>query len=87
MYTLKKKTKKMASTILGINSEIFIDSDYDEEIKFLNDNGKCSFVPKKDERVIDRGNPLLTRDEFLTMDKVNRSFDEKINQLNNIKGI
>lgn len=78
MYTLKEKTKEMASTVLGINSEIFIDSDYDEEINFLNDNGKCSFVPEKDERVIGRGNPLLARGEFLTMDEVNRSFDEKI---------
>lgn len=87
MYTLKKKTKEIASTILGINSEIFIDSDYDEEINFLNNNRKCSFMPEKDERVIDRVNPLLARDEFLTMDEVNRSFDEKINQLNNIKDI
>lgn len=74
MYKLKEKTKEMASFIIGINSDTFINFDYDDEINFLNSSDKkeCRFLPNDDSRIAGRGNPLLARNEFLPMDEVNK---------------
>lgn len=74
MYNLKEKTKELASFTIGINCDSFADFDYDEEINYLNQFGKrkCIFLPEEDDRIIGRGNPLLARDEFLTMDEVDK---------------
>lgn len=73
MYLLKEKTKKMSSFVLGMNSDVFKNFDYDDEINFLRSKGKgCVFLPNDDDRIIGRSNPLLARDEFLFMDDVNK---------------
>ena len=74
MYDLKDKTKEMASFVMGINSDTFKELDHDDEINFLNQTGrkKCDFLPNTDQRVVGRGNPLLARGEFLSMDEVNK---------------
>lgn len=72
MYALKEKTKEIASFTLGMKSEDFIELDFDEEMEYVNNQKKCSFLPENDERIIGRGNPLLARNEFLTMDEVNK---------------
>ena len=76
MYTLKDKTKEMASFTIGIKSEIFLDLDFDDEIEYVNrfTQNRCGFIPEEDDRIIGRGNPLLARNEFLTMDEVNKEF-------------
>ena len=68
MYSINEKTKEMASFVT------FKEFDYDDEINFLNQAGKrgCSFLPNTDNRIVGRGNPLLARDEFLSMDEVNK---------------
>ena len=77
MYELKEKTKKMAAFTVGINYEQFIDFDYSDELAYINQSNtkKCDFLPEDDERIIGRGNPLLARNEFLTMDEVNKELD------------
>ncbi|MEE0862857.1 MAG: hypothetical protein U0L79_07735 [Lachnospiraceae bacterium] len=77
MYALKEQTKKMSSFLVGTSMERFINFDYDEEIKYINGfkDSKCTFIPESDERVIGRGNPLLARNEFLTIDEVNKWLD------------
>lgn len=74
MYSINEKTKEMASFVIGINCDTFKEFDYDDEINFLNQAGKqgCSFLPNTDNRIVGRGNPLLARDEFLSMDEVNK---------------
>ncbi len=74
MYDLKDKTKEMASFVMGINSDTFKELDHDDEINFLNQTGRkrCDFLPNTDQRVVGRGNPLLARGEFLSMDEVNK---------------
>ena len=74
MYDLKDKTKEMASFVMGINSDTFKELDHDDEINFLNQTGRkgCGFLPNTDQRVVGRGNPLLARGEFLSMDEVNK---------------
>ncbi len=74
MYNIKEKTKEMASFVIGINSDTFKEFDYNDEMDFLNRANKngCSFLPNTDNRIIGRGNPLLARDEFLSMDEVNK---------------
>lgn len=74
MYSINEKTKEMASFVVGINCDTFKDFDHDDEINFLNQAGKqgCSFLPNTDNRIVGRGNPLLARDEFLSMDEVNK---------------
>lgn len=74
MYTLKEKTKEMASFTIGIEMEKFVDLDFDDEIVYINrySQNKCTFLPEDDNRIIGRGNPLLARNEFLTMDEVNK---------------
>ncbi|MBD5476290.1 MAG: hypothetical protein HDR17_10010 [Lachnospiraceae bacterium] len=74
MYNIKEKTKEMASFVIGISSETFKEFDHDDEMNFLNqaDRKGCGFLPNTDSQVIGRGNPLLARDEFLSMDEVNR---------------
>lgn len=80
MYKLKDKTKEMASFTIGINSEEFLNFDYDDEINFLEQfhNKKCAFLAEEDNRIIGRGNPLLARNEFLTMDEVDRELQGEI---------
>ena len=48
--------------------------DFDDEIVYINRYGqtKCAFLPEDDDRIIGRGNPLLARNEFLTMDEVDK---------------
>lgn len=73
MYILKEKTKDMASFVIGMDSDTFKNFDYDDEINFLRSKGKdCGFLPNDDDRIVGRGNPLLARDEFLSMDDVNK---------------
>lgn len=74
MYNIKEKTKEMASFVIGINSDTFKEFDHDEEINFLNQAGRneCVFLPNTDNRIVGRGNPLLARDEFLSIDEVNK---------------
>lgn len=74
MYTLKEKTKEMASFTIGVKSEDFADFDFDDEIEYINrfSKNRCAFVPEEDDRIVGRGNPLLARSEFLTMDEVDR---------------
>lgn len=74
MYTLKEKTKEMASFTIGMDMEKFVDLDFDDEIVYINRYGqtKCAFLPEDDDRIIGRGNPLLARNEFLTMDEVDK---------------
>ena len=45
-----------------------------DEIVYINRYGqtKCAFLPEDDDRIIGRGNPLLARNEFLTMDEVDK---------------
>lgn len=73
MYSINEKTKKMASFVIGIDSDTFKDFDHDEEMDFLNHAGGkgCKFLPNTDNRIVGRGNPLLARNEFLSMDEVN----------------
>lgn len=73
MYNIKEKTKEMASFVIGINSDLFREFDHDDEINFLGQADKkgCRFLPNTDNRIVGRGNPLLARDEFLSMDEVN----------------
>lgn len=74
MYTLKEKTKEMVSFTMGIEMEKYIDLDFDDEILYINrlDWAKCDFSAEEDDRIIGRGNPLLARNEFLTMDEVDK---------------
>lgn len=74
MYELKEKTKEMASFVIGFNSDVFKNLDYDEEIDFLERSSgkKCDFLQNKDDRISGRGNPLLARGKFLSMDTVNK---------------
>ena len=73
MYSINEKTKEMASFVIGIDSDTFKEFDYNDEMNFLNQAGKkCSFLPNADHRIVGRGNPLLARDEFLSMDEVNK---------------
>ena len=74
MYNIKEKTKEMASFVIGISSDTFKEFDYDDEINFLNQTDKkgCVFLPNADDQIVGRGNPLLARDEFLSMDEVNK---------------
>jgi len=74
MYKLKEKTKEMAAFTLGTRVEEFIDFDFDEEIQYINNRSesKCVFVPEEDDRIFGRGNPLLARGEFLTMEEVDK---------------
>lgn len=77
MYALKEQTKRISSFMVGTQMEKFINFDYDEEIKYINGfkENKCAFIPESDERIIGRGNPLLSRNEFLTIDEVNKWLD------------
>ena len=74
MYGINEKTKEMASFVIGIDCDTFREFDYDDEMRFLNQAGGqgSSFLPNTDSRIIGRGNPLLARDEFLSMDEVNK---------------
>ena len=74
MYDLKDKTKEMASYILGMKYNQFIDMDYDEESEYLDNTSekKPVFAVEEDERIIGRGSPFLARGEFLTMDEVDK---------------
>lgn len=74
MYNIKEKTKEMASFVIGIDSDTFKEFDHDDEISFLDQskgNG-CGFLPNTDNRIVGRGNPFLAREEFLSMDEVNK---------------
>lgn len=73
MYNIKEKTKEMASFVIGINSDMFKEFSHNDEINFVNqvDRNGCNFLPSTDSRIVGRGNPLLARDEFLSMDEVN----------------
>lgn len=77
MYTLKEKTKAMISYILGMDCEQFAEFSYEEEMEYIKSatGSMCEFVPETDERIIGRGNPLLARNEFLTMEEINRKLD------------
>lgn len=79
MYTLKDKTKDMASFTIGIDMEKFVNLDFDDEIVYINRYGqtKCAFLPEDDDRISGRGNPLLARNEFLTMDEVDKELGGK----------
>lgn len=74
MYNIKEKTKEMASFVIGISSDTFKEFDYDDEMNFLNqaDRKGCGFLPNTDNQIVGRGNPLLARDEFLSMNEVNK---------------
>lgn len=74
MYNIKEKTKEMASFVIGISSDTFKEFDHDDEMSFLNQAGRngCSFLPNTDDRIVGRGNPLLARNEFLSMEEVNK---------------
>ena len=37
MYTLKEKTKEMASFTIGIDMEKFVDLDFDDEIVYIDE--------------------------------------------------
>ena len=64
----------MASLVMGIDSDTFKEFDYEDEISFLNKltGNECGFLPNNDNRIAGRGNPFLARDEFLSMDEVNK---------------
>jgi len=68
MYELKERTKKMIGKISGISYDELINMDYDAYKTTIDKD--CKFTLENDERIIGRGNPLLSRGEFLTMDEV-----------------
>lgn len=77
MYMLKERTIEMASFTIGVKAEEFVNLDFEEEILYVNrfTQEKCAFRPEEDERITGRGNPLLARNEFLTMDEVNKALN------------
>lgn len=74
MYTLKDRTKELASEVLGIAYDDFIDMDCPDEFKYIQKitEQRLTFVAEEDMRIIGRGNLLLAREEFLTMDEVDK---------------
>ncbi len=73
MYELKEKTKRMIEVMLGIPYEKYVDVDYNDS---LVKPETIEFLPETDARIIGRGNPLLARNEFLTMDEVDKVLGE-----------
>ena len=78
MYELKEDTKRLVAKILGMDYSLYIGMDYDEEETYIKkiSNNKTAFYPKNNELIIGRGNPLLAREEFLTIDEVNKGLQE-----------
>lgn len=73
MYELKEKTKKMVGIMLGIPYEQYVNVEYnDSSLK----SKTIEFAPETDARIIGRGNPLLSRNEFLTIDEVDKVLGE-----------
>lgn len=69
MYKLNEKTKKMVGITLGIPYEQYVDVNYNESSLKPK---TIEFAPETDARIVGRGNPLLARNEFLTMDEVDK---------------
>ena len=78
MYALKQKTKQNIETLLLLNFSDIVEMDYDDELHLLKpvDGDTIKFPTKRDNRKFSRGNPLLTRRRFKTIEEVNRKLTE-----------
>jgi hypothetical protein len=78
MYTLKSITKHNIETCVSLSFSELVDMDYDDEINLLKpvNRGEITFPAKRDFRKIGRGNPLLARRRFRTMEEVDRRLSE-----------
>ena len=77
MKQLSNNTKANLESLLGITLPMLDSLDVPSEIAFVDKQlkTKVSFSKKRDRRKIGRGNPLLARKRFRTMDAVNRGLD------------
>ena len=78
MRTLELKTRNNLEFLLGIGLSELEPFDVNEEISYIEKrmSSKIQFSRKKDTRKIGRGNPLLARKRFRTMDEVNKRLDK-----------
>lgn len=84
MFALKNETKLNMEKILGIKLDYLDNLTVSEEFEEISNSGKnqrksshkISFSSKRDLRKLGRGNPLLTRRRFKTMEDVDKGLDK-----------
>jgi len=72
---LSEETKKVLEANLGLPYEQLCGLDVQDEIAFVKERTGRSPKFIHDSRHIGRGNPLLARGKFTTMDEINKKID------------
>jgi len=75
MAMISEETKKILEKNLGLPYEQLCGMDIQEEIAFVKEKTGETLKFIHDPRKIVRGNPLLARGKFATMDEVNSKID------------